>query len=686
MKNKIIISLSTIPSRVDSIEPVLISLVEQTLEPDLIYINYPKTYVRFDDTLKIPDFINTNPKLKNKVKFYQIENDYGPATKFIGNLINDEIDDNDFLLITDDDIIKSKDWAKMLYDKFISLKQDYICCFEERKLGKKIIWGYLGYIFKKKMINLNSIKEFFDEVKSECFFVDDHWFTGYCHYKSIPIFNLEIPQQSEINLSLNGKDSLVFLEGDNSRLQVSERCRSFIKDNYDTEFPFWCCLGCCKKGKRRVIEKMEDVMIASPSQSIKGYNVSDKNYGEYKSTFANDEKEPKENDSINEWELKKIYNEINSIELPEDSIIDDEAIRINNFVSKRMNTTKNTVGKECRLIFINLIIYFIVIYLLILFVQKVNSKEITNEILISFSEILKVIFVKMIFPLSRMIKNLRLKRINFVDSIDYGIKAIDYIISLIYIFIVFQISIKMSCFMINKIYPSKKYIENFQDEIPKVIIQTYFDKKKIPDKVYKNIQKYAPEFKHIVMDDDEIIDFLKNNYKKDVLITFNYLKGAHKADLFRYCYLYKHGGIYLDIKTELIKPISEIFGENYTYSVLSIVRNTVYQGVIATPAGNPLFLKLIKFMVKIAKSKRKYSYILFTKDFWNNVYKECNMTPIAGVNKNVENINNNYYLFQEVCSKDESLCYDGLDRHKLCCYICKDNEKIIKSRYADFPW
>ena len=62
------------------------------------------------------------------------------------------------------------------------------------------------------------------------------------------------------------------------------------------------------------------------------------------------------------------------------------------------------------------------------------------------------------------------------------------------------------------------------------------------------------------------------------------------------------------------------------------------------------------------------------------------MTPIAGVNKNVENINNNYYLFQEVCSKDESLCYDGLDRHKLCCYICEGGERIIKSRYADFPW
>ena len=29
--------------------------------------------------------------------------------------------------------------------------------------------------------------------------------------------------------------------------------------------------------------------------------------------------------------------------------------------------------------------------------------------------------------------------------------------------------------------------------------------------------------------------------------TFRKLKGAHKADLFRYCYLYKFGGIYLDI-------------------------------------------------------------------------------------------------------------------------------------------
>ena len=38
------------------------------------------------------------------------------------------------------------------------------------------------------------------------------------------------------------------------------------------------------------------------------------------------------------------------------------------------------------------------------------------------------------------------------------------------------------------------------------------------------------------------------------------------------------------------------------------------------------------------------------------------------------------------CTKDKLDCYDGLDRHNLCCYIYEGNERLIKSRYADFPW
>ena len=44
--------MSTIPTRVDFIEPVLNSLISQNLKPDMIYINVPKKYKRFETLSK----------------------------------------------------------------------------------------------------------------------------------------------------------------------------------------------------------------------------------------------------------------------------------------------------------------------------------------------------------------------------------------------------------------------------------------------------------------------------------------------------------------------------------------------------------------------------------------------------------------------------------------------------------
>ena len=71
-------------------------------------------------------------------------------------------------------------------------------------------------------------------------------------------------------------------------------------------------------------------------------------------------------------------------------------------------------------------------------------------------------------------------------------------------------------------------------------------------------------------------------------------------------------------------------------------------------------------------------------DVWFQVFS---MVQNGGVtNKNIDNPKFNYCLFQEKCTKDKLDCYDGLDRHNLCCYIYEGNERLIKSRYADFPW
>ena len=223
-----------------------------------------------------------------------------------------------------------------------------------------------------------------------------------------------------------------------------------------------------------------------------------------------------------------------------------------------------------------------------------------------------------------------------------------------------------------------------KSSIPKFVYQTYIDKSLIPKKVYTNIKKYAKGYKHIIYNDAECVKFLKENYPPKVLDAFNTLiRGAHKADLFRYCLLYKYGGVYLDIKTDLIKPIDQIFTKDYLYSVIAKNKKSIYQGIIATPPNNPIFKVLIDHIIENKHLTR--DYLLFTREFYNQLNILCKRKVKAGFNKNkVSDIN--IYLFQEICSKNIYECSDGLDRYRLCCHVYDKKNKIIKTRYSDYPW
>ena len=248
-------------------------------------------------------------------------------------------------------------------------------------------------------------------------------------------------------------------------------------------------------------------------------------------------------------------------------------------------------------------------------------------------------------------------------------------IPFIFIFIFICISILTFLFI-------KKFVIENYNNIPKTIIQTYIKKDRVPKKVFDNIKKFAPDYQYTFFDDDECLNFIINNYDKSVVDCYNNLSNkAHKSDLFRYCYLYKHGGIYLDIKIELIKPIKDIFIDNKClYTVLSIVNNTLFQGLIATPPKNKIFLDLINF---IKTKKEPFEYHTFTKDFYNKIYNDTKkpLKEELNIGKNM-----NYYLFKEKCTSNKEDCYDGLDNKGLCCFLYDKNQPIIKVRYADYPW
>ena len=87
--------------------------------------------------------------------------------------------------------------------------------------------------------------------------------------------------------------------------------------------------------------------------------------------------------------------------------------------------------------------------------------------------------------------------------------------------------------------------------IPLCIYQTWHTTN-LPPKMQRAvnaIKAHNPEFQHFLYDDNMCREFIRDNFPEDVLRAYDCLiPGAYKADLWRYCILYKKGGIYLDIR------------------------------------------------------------------------------------------------------------------------------------------
>jgi len=216
---------------------------------------------------------------------------------------------------------------------------------------------------------------------------------------------------------------------------------------------------------------------------------------------------------------------------------------------------------------------------------------------------------------------------------------------------------------------------------PLVVFQTYHDKSRIPSDIYENIKKYAPDYRHVVYDDTEAIQLIRDHYPTEVLDLFHRLKGAHRGDLVRYCYLYVHGGVYMDIKTELIKPLAEIFIDpTLLYTVVSHSNDHIYQGIIAVPPRHPLLHELIQYMVDIKEPRHYFEY---TNDFYNRIQSDLDGAVTQG---RLHGKKYEYHLFKEMCSSDGGKCYDGLDRYQLCCFVHSEGNPIIKTRRSSYPW
>jgi len=158
--------------------------------------------------------------------------------------------------------------------------------------------------------------------------------------------------------------------------------------------------------------------------------------------------------------------------------------------------------------------------------------------------------------------------------------------------------------------PSKKH---YSPVIPLTIYQTWYTKTLPPhmQKVVDQLKLQNPEFNYELYDDNDCREFIRLHFAPDVLHAYDtMIPGAYKADLWRYCILYKNGGIYMDIKLSCIngfKLIELCESEHYVLDrdirTIFTTPTPIYNALMVCKKNNPFLLEAIHKIVKNVKNR-----------------------------------------------------------------------------------
>jgi hypothetical protein len=209
-KHPIIISFTTIDSRINYIEPMICSILNQTLMPDKINLYISEDAGILNNGIKkeqLPDFIVDMVNEKKIDLIYT--KDIGPHTKLIPCL--KEYWNQDCIIITvDDDRIYPSNLIELMYKNY--LEHDCIICCRANKMKfigpncskiKNFLKWRKGngkdlFNFAKGVDSVLYKPEFFtaeifniDAIKNCCPKADDIWFNFARLVKKIPVYKIK---------------------------------------------------------------------------------------------------------------------------------------------------------------------------------------------------------------------------------------------------------------------------------------------------------------------------------------------------------------------------------------------------------------------------------------------------------------------------------------------------------------
>ena len=194
---KIVVGLSTIPSRFNKLKSTLDSLHNQSRKPDKIYLHISDYYRRF----KIQTNLKSLPPYLSEYNLLSVKigEDYGPISKLFVSLQN-EPDNNTIIVTCDDDMIYGEHWLEniekhsnrlpncavgyrgRIFGKDLNYKNTQ--CIISKNLTQDaevdIVTAVRGWAYPKKLFDNNYISRWqkTKDTHPFIFFNDDIWISG----------------------------------------------------------------------------------------------------------------------------------------------------------------------------------------------------------------------------------------------------------------------------------------------------------------------------------------------------------------------------------------------------------------------------------------------------------------------------------------------------------------------------
>lgn len=203
----IVISLTTLPHRVDTVLPIMLKSVEdQTVRPRSVEINLPRT-TKNGDTYVVPNWLQRMHD-GGAVTVYRVD-DKGPATKYIPTLERYVSSPHQLILVVDDDMVLDQNRVAEFYAASKTYPNDVLaghivsvnrgtCEFDVMKfedstpnaiavltsnktgVGKPgdIVTGFQNYLIQPRFFDITELFDY-DKMPKEAFYVDDVVISGH---------------------------------------------------------------------------------------------------------------------------------------------------------------------------------------------------------------------------------------------------------------------------------------------------------------------------------------------------------------------------------------------------------------------------------------------------------------------------------------------------------------------------